>query len=133
MLDRKHAIRGGVSRDAALVRQTSLTVVGALAVMVVLMASPTRVGNSPPPRLQPGVESRVQIDPDSPVGRALTAARAVLPVFPPILPKSRIPNVPPAVSIWRGQRISGGVTLNPPSDLPPPSLSGAKEHNLTLR
>jgi hypothetical protein len=121
MLDRKHAIRGGVVPDSAVIRQTSLTVIGAIAVMAILLISPLRLSDPPvpKPRIQPGAESRVQIDPNSPAGRALTAARAVLPVLPPIVAENHVPSVPPAVSIWSAPRFPAGLRLTAPSGLPP--------------
>jgi hypothetical protein len=134
-LDRKHAIRGGVQRDLGAIKQTSAVLVGALAVMGVLIIAPLRLSESPAPRIRPGPESRVQIDPKTPAGQALHVVRAVLPadILPPTTQTSNIPSVPPAVSIWNSPRISGGISLQSPSRLPEPAMPESRESNLLTR
>jgi hypothetical protein len=135
-LDRKHALRGGVTPDTLLIKQTSATVVGALAVMAFLIICPLRLKDSPAPspRIDAGEEKRVVVE-------SITAAAQFVPIVRAVLPQSALPPAPPAgipvvappVSIWRPNEIIGDMTLQKPDELPPPSIPTRNSPNLVTR
>ena len=136
-LDRKHAIRGGLSRDSGAIKQTSATVVGALAVIAILLTSPIRLSEppAPPAAIQAGIEDRVKVAPDSPAGRAVRVVGAVVPpaVLPPTASPGGIPIVPPHVPIWNRPRVTEKIEFAIPTELPPPQIPTGRIPNLVTR
>ena len=136
-LDRKHAIRGGVQRDSGAIKQTSATVVGALAVIAVLLISPIRLSETPIPTstIPAGAADRVNVAPESPAGRAVRVVGAIVPpaVLPPMVSSGGAPIVPPHVPIWTGPRVTGKVQFEVPSELPPAEIPSGRSSNLVTR
>ena len=136
-VDRKPAIRGGPEPDPGLIRQTSITVVAALAIMAVLIIAPLRMSDLPvpSPRLPADGENRVVVE-------SVASAAQFVPVVGEVLPSAILPSPPgpagipmvvPHVPIWTSPRAFDVPDRVVPSLLPPAAPGERASPNLVTR